>query len=357
MRRALELAELGRGTTDPNPLVGCVLVRDGEVVGEGWHERAGGPHAEVAALAAAGADAAGATAYVTLEPCSHQGRTGPCCPALVEAGVRRVVYAVDDPDPQAGGGADALRAAGIEVASGLLASEAERQNEEFLLVRREGRPFVTLKLAQSLDGRVAAAGRAGHWITSAVARTRVHELRGLADAVMVGSGTVLSDDPRLDVRHLEPPRGQPRPVVLDRRGRIQAGATVVRDGCIVVTSQAAPSTWRDSIVSAGAEVIAVEPSQDPAVEMRAVLGALLDRGVRTVLCEGGPTLAGSIVQAGLVDRLVLHVAPILLGDGGLASVVGIEVPTVDAAPRWELGSSTARGPDLELVLRPVRDGG
>lgn len=357
MRRALELAERGRGTTDPNPLVGCVLVRDGRVVGEGWHERLGGPHAEDVALAQAGDDAAGATAYVTLEPCAHQGRTGPCAPALAEAGVRRVVYAVDDPHPEAGGGADVLRSAGVDVRAGVLAGEAERQNEEFLLVERLGRPFVTLKLAQSLDGRVAAADGTSRWITSPPARTRVHELRGRADAVMVGSGTAVSDDPELTVRDAEPPRGQPRAVVLDGRGRTPADATVVRDGTIVVTSTAPDGRWRRELTSAGVDVVEVPSAGGVGVEPLAALEALLARGVRTVLCEGGPTVAGAFVRDDLVDRLVLHIAPIVLGDTALPAVAGLDVGTVDAAPRWRLDATTPYAPDVELLLRPRREGG
>ena len=189
MRSALELAEQGRGTTDPNPLVGCVVVRDGDVVGRGWHRRAGAAHAEIVALEEAGERARGATAYVTLEPCAHQGRTGPCTNALIDAGVTRVVYAVRDPHPEAAGGGDVLREAGVSVDAGLLAAEAERANEVFLVAQRERRPFITLKLAQSLDGRVTAPEDHGRWITSQQARTRVHELRGLHDAVLVGSGT------------------------------------------------------------------------------------------------------------------------------------------------------------------------
>lgn len=367
MRRALELAERGRGTTDPNPLVGCVLVRDGQVVGEGWHERAGGPHAEVAALEDAGDRAVGATAYVTLEPCAHRGRTGPCVAALAEAGVGEVVYAIDDPTPEAGGGAEGLRSAGIAVRSGVLADEAEEQNEGFLVARRLGRPFVTLKLAQSLDGRVAAADGSSRWITGEAARTRVHELRAAADAVMVGSGTVLADDPRLTVRHVDPLRGDPRAVVLDARGRTPVDATVVRDGSVVVTGPSSSGTWREQLASAGADVAVVDeapgaggPGRDASgggVPLEAALAALWDRDVRSVLCEGGPTLGGALVRAGLVDRLVLHIAPTVLGDDATPALVDVAVGTVGDGPRWRFGPITRYGQDVELVLRPIRDGG
>lgn len=357
MRRALELAERGRGTTDPNPLVGCVLVKDGQVVGEGWHERAGGPHAEVVALQDAGEAAAGATAYVTLEPCAHQGRTAPCAPALIDAGIGEVVYAVRDPHPEAGGGADLLREAGVEVRVGVLAEEAEQQNERFLLVEREGRPFVTVKLAQSLDGRVATSDGSPRWLTGDAARRRVHELRGLADAVMVGSGTAVVDDPRLTVRHVQPPRGQPRPVVLDARGRTPPGAAVIRSGAVVITALPVDEDWRGQVGSSGADVVVVDRAVDGGVDLAQALGELRDREVRHVLCEGGPTVAGALIRAGLVDLLVLHLAPIVLGDDALPAVVGARVDAVDAAPRWRLGTTTTYGPDVELVLRPTREGG
>lgn len=357
MRRALALAERGRGTTDPNPLVGCVLVTDGQVVGEGWHERAGGPHAEVVALQDAGEAAAGATAYVTLEPCAHHGRTAPCAPALIDAGIGEVVYAVGDPHPEAGGGADLLREAGVEVRAGVLAEQAEQQNERFLLVEREGRPFVTVKLAQSLDGRVATADGSSRWLTGEAARRRVHELRGLADAVMVGSGTAIADDPRLTVRHVQPSRGQPRPVVLDARGRTPSGAAVIRSGAVVITASPVDDGWRGQVVSSGADVVVVDRAVDGGVDLAQALGELLDRGVRDVLCEGGPTVAGALIRAGLVDLLVLHLAPIVLGDGALPAVVGVRVDAVGSAPRWRLGTTTAYGSDVELVLRPTRDGG
>jgi diaminohydroxyphosphoribosylaminopyrimidine deaminase / 5-amino-6-(5-phosphoribosylamino)uracil reductase len=219
MRRALELAERGRWTVSPNPLVGCVLVRDGEVVGEGWHFRAGGPHAEVAALEAAGELAAGATAYVTLEPCGHAGRTGPCTQALLAAGVSRVVAAIPDPHPEAGGGAAMLRADGVRVDVGVLAEEARRQNAVFLHGVAAGRPYVTLKLAVSLDGRIAAADGTSRWLTGPQARRHAHALRAEADAVAVGSGTVLADDPLLTVRLDGYAGPQPLRVVLDRRVR------------------------------------------------------------------------------------------------------------------------------------------
>lgn len=328
MRRALVLAERGRHTVSPNPLVGCVLVRGGEVVGEGWHERAGSPHAEIAALRAAGDRAAGATAYVTLEPCAHTGRTGPCAKALRDARVTRVVAATNDPHSLAAGGAEALRAAGVEVAVGTLEAEARRQNEVFFHGVATGRPFVVLKLAASLDGRIAAPDGTSQWLTGEVTRRRAHALRAEADAVLVGSGTVLADDPQLTVRLQDYTGPQPLRVVLDRRGRVPASACVLDDQ--------APTLVLD------------EPNP------KAVLAALWDRGVRSVLIEGGAQVAGAFVAAGLVDKLILHVAPLLLGAGGLPALSdqALQIRTLVEAPRFRLGAVEQVGADVILTLYP-----
>lgn len=362
MARALALAERGRATARPNPLVGCVVVRDGEVVGEGWHARAGGPHAEVLALEAAGDAARGATVYVTLEPCAHTGRTGPCTTRLAEAGVARVVYAVDDPHPDAAGGAEALRDAGIEVVGGVLRDAAEAQNEVFLHVQRSGRPHVTLKLAQSLDGRVAARDRSSRWITSDQARTRAHALRAAVDAVVVGSGTVLADDPELTVRHVEAPLGQPSTVVLDTTGRTPPTARVARHGTVVLTTAAAPSAWRAALAATGVEVVDLPDTRgDVALEGRggvslpAVLAELTDRGSQAVLVEGGPTVAAAFVRQGLVDRLVLHVAPSIIGGDGVPALSPPGVSTVAEAWRWDVAEVARLGPDIEIVARPDRE--
>src|SRR6056297_2282103 len=279
MARALRLAERGRYTTAPNPRVGCVLVRGGAVVGEGWHERAGGPHAEIVALAAAGAAARGATAYVSLEPCCHHGRTGPCTEALIEAGVARVVYGADDPNPRvAGEGAARLRAAGIDVAGGLLAAQSERLNAGFLLRMRHGRPRVTLKIASSLDGATAMASGESRWITGDAARRDVQRLRAASGAILTGIGTVLADDPRLTVRGEAfgaAPR-QPLRVVLDSRLRTPADAKV--------------------LAGTGA-----------------VLALLAQREINDVLVEAGPELCGAFLAAGLVDELVIYLAPHIMG--------------------------------------------
>ena len=278
LERALELAERGRGTTRPNPVVGAVLVRDGEVVGEGWHEQAGGPHAEVNALAAAGERARGATLYVTMEPCSHHGRTPPCTDAIIAAGVRRVVTGTKDPDPRVSG-IDRLRAAGVEVelADGDIGFRLRQQNEAWRTWAREGRPFVTYKVAATLDGRVAMRGR--RWISGEESRRLVHALRAASDAVAVGMGTFRADNPRLDARGVEVAR-QPRRLVFGR-GPLPDGSDL-------------------------------ELVTGPLDEELARLGR---EGVQSLLLEGGPTLAAAFLRAALVDKLLVFVAPVAGGDG------------------------------------------
>lgn len=329
MDRALELAEHGRWTVSPNPLVGCVLVRDGVVVGEGYHARPGGAHAEVAALEQAGRQAAGATAYVTLEPCNHTGRTGPCAARLVDAGVKRVVVAVQDPHPEAAGGAAALRAAGVPVDVGVGEAAARRQNEVFFHALTHQRPFVTAKAAVSLDGRIAAADGTSQWLTGEEARARAHRLRAEVDAVLVGSGTVLADDPQLTVRLPGEPDAegitQPLRVVLDRRGRVPSDARVLDD--------TAPSLVLDT-------------------DLPGTVAALWDRGVRSLLVEGGAQVVGAFVLAGLVDRLVVHVAPLLLGEAGRPLLASDAVTTLAEAPRYRLDAVERVGDDAILSLSP-----
>lgn len=349
MARALVLAERGRGTTSPNPLVGAVLVRDDEIVGEGWHERPGGPHAEVGAIEAAGERARGATAYVTLEPCDHQGRTGPCSRALLEAGVRRVVYAVADPDPLAAGGHRTLDAAGVEVEQGPLTSWAERQNEVFLHARRRRRPFVTLKLAQTVDGALHHGTR--RWVTGPDARRDVHRRRARADAVLVGAGTAVADDPRLDARDVPTPGGQPRPVVLDTRGRTPVDAAVVRDGAVFLVGASAARTWRERVAERGAEVVEVATTGDR-VDLREAMAALFERELHSVLAEPGRTLSGALVAARMVDRLVLHVATGLAGPHGFPRLTTAAQPPSGAGWGWRTESTGRLGQDLEVVAVP-----
>ncbi|CAN5868103.1 bifunctional diaminohydroxyphosphoribosylaminopyrimidine deaminase/5-amino-6-(5-phosphoribosylamino)uracil reductase RibD [soil metagenome] len=348
MRRALELAERGRLTASPNPMVGCVIVADGEVVGEGWHHVAGGPHAEVVALREAGERARGATVYTTLEPCSHTGRTAPCVDALLRAAVRRVVIAATDPNPVAAGGADALRRAGIAVDIGLLRDEATAQNTVFLHGVRTRRPFVWCKGAVSLDGRVTAADGSSRWLTSAPARRHAHGLRGQVDAMLVGSGTVLADDPQLTVRldgWTGPP---PLRVVLDGRARCPATARVF-DREAPSLALVAPDARDDALRAADVTVAAVKTGAGGQLDPIAVLEELWNRGVRSVLVEGGPTIMSAFVDAGVFDRLVIYVAPLLLGDGGLPLLRGGPA-TLGDAERFVLDQIDHVGDDAVLQL-------
>jgi diaminohydroxyphosphoribosylaminopyrimidine deaminase / 5-amino-6-(5-phosphoribosylamino)uracil reductase len=325
MDRALELATLGLGETSPNPSVGAViLAADGSVAGEGRTAPAGGPHAEVVALAAAGARARGGTAVVTLEPCDHTGRTGPCTQALIAAGVARVVVGVRDPDPVAAGGLDTLRAAGVQVASGVRAGAAAHGLRYWLTSVRRGRPYLIWKYAATLDGRSAAADGTSRWITSEAARADVHALRATVDAIVAGSGTVRADDPALTVRVPGLDR-RPLRVVVDSAGGTPEGARV--------TDGAAP-TWVATAAAVGA-------GPDGRVE-------LYRRGVRAALLEGGPTLAGAFLAAGLVDEVVGYLAPKLLG-AGPAALGAAGVATVTDAIELDLTDVTQVGPDLRIT--------
>ena len=336
MRRAIALAARGLGTTSPNPVVGCLLLDpDGEVVGEGFHAYAGGPHAEIVALAQAGELARGGTAVVTLEPCNHTGRTGPCAEALIGAGIRRVVIAVDDPTPVAAGGAATLRGAGVQVETGVRRREAEQGNVAWLTAVHRGRPYLIWKFAATLDGRSAAADGTSQWITSAPARTDVHELRSTVDAIIVGVGTIIADDPQLTVRELRDGRlaiTQPLRVVVDSSGRTPARARV-RD--------AAAPTWIVTAADVGA-------GPDGRVDLGALMTALYARGIRAALLEGGPTLAGAFLAAGLVDRVIGYVAPKLLG-AGRPALAGAGVPTIAEAIGLDLTDVTRVGPDLRFT--------
>ncbi|WP_233521862.1 bifunctional diaminohydroxyphosphoribosylaminopyrimidine deaminase/5-amino-6-(5-phosphoribosylamino)uracil reductase RibD [Streptomyces triticagri] len=354
MRRAVALAARGLGATSPNPVVGCVVLdADGQVAGEGHHERAGGPHAEIHALRAAGERARGGTAIVTLEPCNHTGRTGPCAQALIEAGVTRVVHAVADPNPSATGGARTLRAAGIDVVAGLLEDEAAAGNAAWLTSMRLGRPYVTWKYAATLDGRIAAADRSSRWITSAESRADVHRLRAESDAVVVGSGTATADDPHLAVRGV-PGAVQPLRVVVDTHASaVRDGARILDDAAPTLVAVAqdatAPSWAADS--TALAELLRL-PRAARGLDVTALLTALHQRDVRSVLLEGGPTLAGAFVAAGAVDRVIGYLAPVLLGSGP-AALGDAGISTLSAALRLELTESARIGPDLRITAVPA----
>ena len=315
MSRALALAEQGLFTTTPNPRVGCVIVRDGAVVGEGFHERAGGPHAEKNALAAAGARAEGATAYVTLEPCSHHGRTPPCADALIGAKVRRVVAATGDPNPKvAGEGFARLRAGGVEVATGLLEEEARELNVGFVSRLTRGRPWVRLKVAATLDGKTALANGRSQWLTGEPARRDGHRWRARACAVLTGIGTVRDDDPRLTVREVETAR-QPLKVLVDSRLEVPLGARVLEGGNVLVAAAAADPTKIAALRASGAEVV-VLPNATGKVELGDLMRELARRELNEVQVEAGVRLNGSLVAAGVVDELLIYLAPALIGESG-----------------------------------------
>ena len=353
MARALRLAERGLFTTQPNPRVGCVLAHGEEVVGEGWHQRAGGPHAEVFALRAAGARARGATAYVTLEPCGLHGRTPPCADALIAAGVARVVIASEDSFQNEGGALARLREAGIEIGAGLLRDAARELNRGFFSRVERGRPWVRLKLAMSLDGRTALANGASKWITGAAAREDVQRWRARSSAILTGSGTVLADDPRLTARLPVTDEGQrfaPLRVVLDRQLRTPAGAQVLDDGAPTLIFHGADALPAHEDF-AHVQRFAVETRQR-GLDLAQVLTELGRRGVNELQVEAGPTLGGALFATGLVDELLLYVAPVLLGD---AARPLLALPSLtDMASRWSLRIVERRqvGDDLRLLLRP-----
>lgn len=354
MAQALQLAARGRTTTFPNPRVGCVIVRDGRVVGEGWHERAGEPHAEVHALRAAGDQARGADLYVTLEPCSHHGRTPPCADALVAAGVRKVYAAMRDPNPKvAGQGLERLKSAGIEVDAGLLEGPARELNRGFVSRMERGRPFVTLKLAASLDARTAMASGESKWITSDAARADVHRLRAEAGAVLSGAGTVLADDPQMTVRAGAFLTRQPDRIVLDSRARIASEAKIwAEDGArrFRICGTAAPA---DEPVS-GVERIRVPLAEDGRVELGAALGELARHEVNHVFVECGPGLAGAFLQDGWVDELVTYLAPTLLGHDArpFARMPGLE--RLDQRVQLRFVDVRPIGPDLRITAIPIK---
>ena len=324
MARAIRLARRGKGLTSPNPMVGAVVVADAKVVGEGYHPGAGQPHAEVLALKHAGEAARGATLYVTLEPCCHFGRTPPCTGRIIEAGVKRVVAAVVDPDPRVSGkGADELRVAGIQVEFGALQEQAAELIEPHLKYVRTGLPLVTVKLAMSLDGRIATRTRQTRWITGEKARRFAHSLRAEADAVIVGVGTAMIDDPLLTARLVRAKR-QPRRVVVDTAARMQPTARMLQQGngpVMVATTEQAPKESVERLRAAGAEII-VLPEKDGRVDLRALLKELGERDVRSVLVEGGAALAGSMLDDRLVDRVVFVMAPLLIGGARATSALG-----------------------------------
>jgi diaminohydroxyphosphoribosylaminopyrimidine deaminase / 5-amino-6-(5-phosphoribosylamino)uracil reductase len=348
MARALALAARGRGMTSPNPMVGAVVVQDGAVVAERFHERAGGPHAEAAALEAAGDSARGTTLYVTLEPCNHVGRTPPCVAAILRAGVRRVVAAVRDPNPRVtGGGAAALAAAGVDVSLGCLETEARELNRAFFTVVAQQRPHVTAKWAMTLDGKIAAHDRRSQWITGEAARRETHRLRSESDAIVTGIGTVLADDPALTVRLGEPWPREPYRVVVDGRARLPLDAALLRTGTrarvLVAVGEEAPAARVAALASAGVTVLQCK-SREGRVDVTDLCARLLGLDVMALLLEGGSELTGAFLQAGLVDRVAVFVAPKLLG--------GATAPGPAGGPGLTLPDAVRLG---RLTARPIGD--
>ena len=354
MARALRLAERGAWTTRPNPMVGCVLALGGEVVGEGWHRRQGGPHAEVLAIEAAGERARGATAYVSLEPCAHTGRTGPCADALIAAGVTRVVAAMRDPFPQVdGSGFDRLRAAGIEVAHGLMEADAQALNRGYVSRLVRGRPWLRVKLAMSLDGHTALESGESKWISGEASRRDVMRWRARAGALLTGSGTIMADGPRLagrldeDAEVVPPLRGVLDPgLATIARGRVREG-----DAPTLYVHAANAKPPREL----GSERVAV-PATGNALDLAAVLRMLADRGINEVQVEAGATLAGAFMRAGLVDEVLLYVAPVLLGAQARPLFAGLQVHDMAQRMRLRVVDSVSVGEDLRLRLVPEASG-
>ncbi len=348
MRAALAVGARGLGTTWPNPAVGCVLVKGGVVIARGWTQPGGRPHAEVDALARAGAAAEGATAYVTLEPCSHFGRTAPCCDALIQAGVSRVVCAMRDPDPRVDGrGFNRLRAAGITVEEGLLEAQAQAFQAGFIRRVTHGLPLVTLKLAATLDGRIATATGESRWITGAPARLAVHAARARHDVVLVGSGTVLADDPALTIRGLGLP-SIPR-VVLDARLRLPLASRLVTTAretpTWLVTGPGHPPAALAPYRAAGVEVLTA-PRAETGLDARAALQVLAQRGVTRIFAEGGAALAAGLLRAGLVQRIMWFHAPGAMGAEGMPAIGPLGLTDLADMPRYRLVASRALGQDV-----------
>lgn len=349
MARALQLARQGLYTTDPNPRVGCVLVKDGEIIGEGWHQRAGLSHAEVEALNSA-PDAQGATAYVTLEPCSHFGRTPPCCDALIKAGVSRVVVAMQDPNPLvAGQGLQKLRAAGVDVVCGVLQEESQLLNQGFIKRMTQQRPWVRSKLAMSLDGRIAMASGESKWITSAQARVDVQRLRAESSAILTGINTVLADDPALTAR-VDEDVVQPLRVVLDSRLAMPVDAQLVNGpGRTLILTSSTDDTKKQALQQAGFEIYEITEHQGR-LDLRQVMMFLAQQQINEVLVEAGPTLNGALLAQNLVDEWVIYMAPCVLGDQGRGLFTLPDMNTMADKKNLNLVDVRQVGPDLKLTF-------
>lgn len=350
MQKALRLAERGYGRVEPNPLVGALVVQDGGVVAQGYHATYGGPHAEIVALRAAAEAARGATLYVTLEPCAHHGKTPPCTDAILEAGIRKVVFAASDPDPHASGGARVLEAAGVEVVGGLEETAARSLNAPFFHLHERGGCYAVLKLAMTLDGKLSRRRGEPTRITGPAARRAVHRLRGGFDGILVGIGTVLADDPSLTVRGVPAPRAAPNRIVLDTQARLPLEARLLADAesapVWVFTSHEAPRVRTEALEARGARVFQVPASTD-ALDVRAVVDRLAEHGVRRVLCEGGARVAVSFLSADVIERLHLFFAPRIFGTGVDAFPF---TRAADAPDGWRLMRTRRYGHDVLLTL-------
>jgi diaminohydroxyphosphoribosylaminopyrimidine deaminase/5-amino-6-(5-phosphoribosylamino)uracil reductase len=353
MARAIALTERGRETATPNPNVACVLVKDGRIIGEGWHAKAGEPHAEIQALAAATESPEGGTVYVTLEPCAHHGRTGPCADKLIAARVGRVVAALQDPFPEVNGkGAARLRDAGIRVDIGLMEAQAREVHRGFLSRVTRGRPWITIKAAASLDGRIALANGESQWITSEAARRDVHAMRARACAVLTGIGTVLRDDPELTVRHV-PCSRQPRRILIDSRLDISPQAKILKGEPPIIFTVSSDAKKRGILEEAGAEVVAapLDAAKRGKTDLRAIARELARRGFNEVMVETGAKLNGSLLAAGVVDEVVLYLAPKFLGAAAQGLFALPEFTSLDQALQPKIIDVRSVGPDLRITAR------
>ncbi|BBP01528.1 bifunctional diaminohydroxyphosphoribosylaminopyrimidine deaminase/5-amino-6-(5-phosphoribosylamino)uracil reductase RibD [Sulfuriferula nivalis] len=354
MAHALQLAERGLNTTSPNPRVGCVIVNHGRIVGEGWHQRAGEAHAEVHALLAAGEHARGATAYVTLEPCSHFGRTPPCADALIHAGVSRVIAAMQDPNPQvAGNGLARLQAAGIATSSGLLEAQAQQLNRGFIQRMTLKRPWITLKTAASLDGKTALSSGESKWITGGPARLDVHRLRARSCAILTGIGTVLADDPSLNVRDIATTR-QPLKIIVDSQLRTPLHATILKQPGTIIAHNCTDMSRQTALIATGAELIHVV-DETPQINLPALMVFLAQRGINEIMTEAGAILNAALIQADLVDEWVMYVAPTLLGNDARGLFALPQPDNMAARRKLNLTDTRLIGTDLRITAQFTRD--
>ena len=352
MASALQLARKGLNTTHPNPRVGCVISRNGQVIASGWHKKAGEAHAEINALREAGEKAVGGTAYVTLEPCSHSGRTPPCVEALISAKIARVVYAIEDPNPAVNGnGFERLKKAGIEVQCGLMAAQAEELNEGFLKRMRSGRPWLRIKLAQSMDGHIALANGSSQWISGPEARADVQNWRARSDAILTGIGTVLADDPSLNVRNSKNAR-QPARIIVDSHWRMPANAHLLSLSGEVLIAGLNENSVPEALRKTAAECMVLSSSEER-VDMKALLAELGKRGFNEVQVEAGATLCGTLIQQGLVDELLIYQAPVILGGGAVSPFAAPRLDNMQDRVHLEWVDTRRIGRDLRLRFKPV----